>query len=136
MMSYVRPSVVALDVRQVVIRLPLDRRNRNHWGSMYFGALGVGADCAIGVLVLALIARSGEPVSLIFKDCQAVFHKRAMGAVEFSCVEGEAIAALITQAIRTGERVERPIQVIARVPELDDQPVATYTLTLSLKRSS
>ena len=136
MMLYVRPSVIALSPQRIVIRLPLNRRNRNHWGSMYFGALSVGADCAIGLLVMELIAQRGQNISLIFKDCHAQFHKRAMGAVDFTCKQGDEIAALIEQAIATGERVDKAIQVIAHVPSLGTEPVASYTLTLSLKRVS
>lgn len=133
MMLYVKPRVIAISPQRIVVRLPLNRRNRNHWGSMYFGALGVGADCAIGLLVMELIARSGHRISLIFKDCHASFHKRAMGAVDFTCAQGDEIAALITQAITTGERVEKAIEVVAHVPSLGPEPVARYTLTLSLK---
>src|SRR4051794_12547209 len=39
---YVAPSIVELSDRRCVIRVPLNRRTRNHLGSMYFGTLAVG----------------------------------------------------------------------------------------------
>ncbi|HEY8887948.1 MAG TPA: DUF4442 domain-containing protein, partial [Gallionella sp.] len=47
MMLYVRPSVMEISNERVVVRIPLTRRTRNHLGSMYFGALSVGADCSV-----------------------------------------------------------------------------------------
>lgn len=101
---------------------------------MYFGALNIGADCAAGLLVMQLIDQRGVPISLIFKDCHAEFHKRAMDDVAFTCEQGEAIAQLIEQAATTGNRVDMPVRVVASVPSLADEAVATFTLTLSLKR--
>lgn len=101
---------------------------------MYFGALNIGADCAAGLLVMQLIDQRGVPISLIFKDCHAEFHKRAMDDVTFTCEQGEAIAQLIEQAATTGNRVDMPVRVVASVASLADEAVATFTLTLSLKR--
>ncbi len=84
---------------------------------------------------MQLIAQRGVPISLIFKDCHAQFHKRAMGDVAFTCEQGAALAQLIEQAATTGNRVDMPVRVVASVPSLGDEVVATFTLTLSLKRS-
>ena len=79
------------------------------------------------------INESGKNVSLIFKSLSANFLKRAEGDVYFSCVQGKEIAALVMQAIETGERVEMPLQVVATVPSIDDERVAEFVLVLSLK---
>jgi len=136
LLLFVRPTVTAISSQRIVVLLPLKRRNKNHWGSMYFGALNIGADCASGLLVMQLIAQRGVPISLIFKDCHAEFHKRAMDDVAFTCEQGDEIAQLIEQAATTGKRVEMPVRVVASVPSLADEVVATFTLTLSLKRSA
>ena len=135
-MLYVRPTVMTISPERIVVRLPLRRRNKNHWGSMYFGALSVGADCAVGMLVMQLTEQHSEQISLIFKDCHATFHKRAVGDVDFCCAQGNEIAALIAQAAISGTRVEMPVTVTATVPAQGTEPVATFVLTLSLKRQS
>ena len=38
--------VLELDQDRCVIRIPLGRRTKNHLGSMYLGALAIGADAA------------------------------------------------------------------------------------------
>jgi ribulose 1,5-bisphosphate synthetase/thiazole synthase len=81
------------------------------------------------------IKASGKRVDLIFKDFHANYKKRAEGDVHFICEEGEAVAALVEQALKTGERVEKKISAYAVVPSIDPKGVvAEFALTLSLKR--
>lgn len=136
MMLYVMPSVMEISTERVVVRIPLRRRTKNHIGSMYFGALSVGADCAVGTLAMHLINQQPEHVSLIFKNFSAEFHKRAEGNVDFCCNQGYEISNLVALAAASDERAEMMIDVIATVPDRSDDPVATFKLTLSMKRRS
>ncbi len=136
MLAYVRPSVVAISANRVVVRIPLRRRTKNHLGSMYFGALSVGADCAAGAITMHLIRQQRTPISLIFKDFDAEFLKRAEGDVDFCCEQGMEIAELVAQAAASEERVERQVEVVAMVPKISDEPVARFKLTISLKKQT
>ncbi len=131
---FVRPSVLELTGEQVVVKIPFRRRTKNHLGSMYFGVLCIGADTAGGLIAMKRIQETGNKVSLIFKDFSAEFLKRAEGPVHFVCTEGAAVADLVDQAMASGERVSMPVHVTATVPSIDDEPVAQFVLTLSLKR--
>ena len=134
LMLYVRPSVKEISNQSVVVRIPLTRRTRNHLGSMYFGALGIGADCAVGALAMHLIKQQPVKVYLIFRTFSAEFHQRAEGDVDFCCKQGTEIANLVAQAAASDQRVEMAIDVIATVPDRGNDPVATFRLTLSMKR--
>src|SRR5262245_34651110 len=135
MAFFLSPAVVEATARRSVIRIPLTWRSKNHLGSMYFGALCVGADLAGGLLALRRIEESGRKISLIFKDVQGRFFKRAEGDAMFTCEEGETISELVHRVIASGEREERNLRVVVTVPEkLGDEPVAEFLLTLSLKR--
>src|SRR5512135_2937308 len=134
LLFYVGVSVVEVSPERMVVRIPLRRRTRNHLGSMDFGALCVGADCAAGALAMYLIRQQPERVSLVFKDFSAEFLKRAEGDVAFCCSQGKEISDLVAQAAASSERVERQVEVIATVPTEGDEPVATFKLTLSLKK--
>ncbi|MBT8129443.1 MAG: DUF4442 domain-containing protein [Gammaproteobacteria bacterium] len=134
LLFYVKPSVITCTQEQVVIRIPLSRRTKNHQGSMYFAALAIGADCSVGLLAVELINQQQENISFIFKDFNAVFLRRANGDVYFSCVQGREIRELVQQAAAGSERVEMSLNAIARVPAESDEPVARFRLTLSLKR--
>lgn len=137
LLFYVRPAVVELSAEAVTVKIPLRRRTKNHLKSMYFGALAIGADLAGGFLAMQRIRESGEPVSLIFKSLHADFLKRAEGDVHFTCVQGREIAELVKAAVASGERVEMPVEITATVPALlGEEPVAKFTLVLSLKKKS
>ncbi len=135
LLFYVRPSVVEKSDERVVIRIPLGRRSKNHQDSMYFAALAMGADCSVGLLAVELINRQKESISFIFKDFYAEFYKRATADVFFSCDQGREIAELVRKATLSTQRVELPLNAVAVVPAENDEPVARFRLTLSLKRS-
>jgi acyl-coenzyme A thioesterase PaaI-like protein len=134
LLFYVGVSVAEVSPERMVVRIPLRRRTKNHLGSMYFGALCIGADCAPGALAMYLIRQQPERISMVFKDFHAEFLKRAEGDVDFCCNQGKQIAELVAQAAASDERVERQVEVIATVPSLSAEPVARFKLTLSLKK--
>ena len=134
LLFYVGVSVTEITPERMVVRIPLRRRTKNHLGSMYFGALCIGADVAPGAYAMYLIRQQPARISMVFKDFQAEFLKRAEGDVHFTCEQGKEIAALVAQAAASDERVERQLDVIATVPSLSEEPVARFKLTISLKR--
>jgi len=129
------PTVLELDDQHCVISLPFKRRNLNHLGSMYFGALCIGADAAGGLIAAKLLreVKSGKG-TLIFKDFNAKFLKRPEGETHFTCNAGAQIREAVARADTTGERVDLPVAVTATVPSISgSEPVAEFVLTLSLK---
>ena len=135
LLGSVRPSVVALDAEHCIVRIRLRRWTRNHLGSMYFGALAIGADCAGGLMAVELIRRRKAKVALIFKSFKAEFLKRPESDVYFICEEGARIGALVDRTLASGERHTDLISVQAavRTPEGGFEPVARFELELSLK---
>ena len=82
-----------------------------------------------------LIRARGSRVAFLFKDFHADFHKRAEGATVFSCHDGKKLLALLDRAETSGEREEDVVAVVATVPDkLVDEPVATFRLTISMKK--
>jgi len=137
LLYFARPSVVELTDEKIVVKIPLRRRTKNHLGSMYFGALAVGADVSAGLIAWRRIDESGVPISLVFKDIFGEFLRRPDDDVYFTCTEGGEIDKLVQNAATSGEREEMPIHVTATVPSLTgDEPVARFTLTLSIKKKS
>jgi acyl-coenzyme A thioesterase PaaI-like protein len=136
LLASVRPSVMELSETRCVVRIPLRRRTRNHLGSMYFGALAIGADCAGGLLAMDQIKRSGGKVSLVFKSFQATFLKRPESDVYFICEAGQSIRDQVRRALESETRITEPmaIQATVRLADGTFEPVADFTLELSLKR--
>lgn len=134
MIGYVRPRIIKLTDEDIVIRLPLNRRTRNHLNSMYFGALSVGADLAGGLHGFYHADQAGLKVSLAFKSFQAQFIRRPESSVFFVSTMGEMVKSMIAESQRSGERINKPIHIKAYTdyPAQTDQ-VADFTLELSLK---
>ena len=134
LIHYCRPKIVDVNKDGVTLFMPLDRRTRNHVRSMYIGAMVVGVDMVTGFTAFLKIRESKRNVILIFKDLKANFLKRAEGDIHYICSEGKAISAAVEEAIRTGERVNLPVPVIATVPDkFGGEPVAEFIITLSMK---
>jgi len=137
LIAYVRPTVVEWTDERCEIRVALDRRTRNHLRSMYFGALWTGADAAAAMIGLKASQKTGGRISFIFKDARAEFLKRPEADVHFICAQGRQIQQLLEKADSSGERENLPVEVVATVPSLSgSEPVARFTLTLSVKKKS
>ena len=134
MIFYCNPKVLKISKQSVEIKISLRRKTKNHVGSMYFGALSVGADVTGGALALELIKKSKNKINLLFKDFKADFLKRAEGDVHFICKQGKAITSLVNKTIKTGERENMLLLIEAFVPSISNEIVAKFELTLSLKK--
>lgn len=137
MIFWLKPKVVEISENHLVIKIPLNRRSRNHVHSLYLGAMTVGAELAAAGLVEYLKPDIDKSIVLIFKSNNATYFKRAEGDTHFTCEDGRKIRNAIKEAAESGERVSLPVNVIATVPnKLGTEPVAEMTLELSLKRKS
>lgn len=134
LLFFCSPKVMQLNDKICVIKIPLSFRTKNHLGSMYFGALACGADCAGGLSAMKQIILSEAPINLVFKDFKATFHKRPHEDVYFTCNQGEEISELIKKVLETRERQNMTVKIIASAPiQFPHDPVAEFELTLSLK---
>lgn len=133
---YCRPKVISINDKSLIVKIKLNRRTRNHLKSMYFGVLSVGADLTGGFLAMKCIRKMDCRISLIFKDFHADFLKRAEGDVHFLCNDGLQIRKLVENVEKEDKRMSMPVNIIATVPTISPEPVAKFTLTLSLKKIS
>ena len=133
MIYYCRPSVIYNDKEKLEIKIPLNRKTKNHLNSMYFGALSIGADITGGFLALPAIQNSGKKINLVFKDFNAQFLKRAESDVHFICKDGIAVNNLVAKAIETQERQNYTLKIIAKTPKISNDIIAEFNLTLSIK---
>ncbi|MBL4624314.1 MAG: hypothetical protein JKY42_04140 [Flavobacteriales bacterium] len=133
MVFFCRPKILQQDDIRTVVKIKLRRKTKNHLNSMYFGVLAVGADITGAFTAFDKAQAMGKPVSLAFKDFHADYYMRAVGDVYFTCDDGKLIDKMLAETFETGERVNKPVTVTARCPDISDDDVAKFTLTLSLK---
>jgi len=134
---FISPRVVEVGPKRCVLKVPLSYRTKNHLNSMYFGALGIGAELSIAAAAVMAITESKQKIDFVFKDFSGQYLKRADGDVHFICDEVEAVNALIEEAKTNPARLERKFKGYAVVPKTSEtEPVMTYELTLSVRNRS
>jgi len=134
LIGFVKPRLIEITDKNMVIKIPLRRRTRNHLGSMYFGALAIGADLAGAFQAFFIGDKMQRKFSIVFKDFKADFIKRPEGDVFFISTEGTHIQAMADHSVSSGERVTEGIKIIAVTGYPDHaETVAEFMLGLSIK---
>jgi acyl-coenzyme A thioesterase PaaI-like protein len=134
MIFWLSPKITYLDSDRLVVKFPLCFRSKNHLGSLYFAVFASGADVVCGFAALNEIQKGKEKISIIFKDFEASFLKRAEADTYFVCDDLSKIRDLIDRTVASGERQSEKLHVYATTPEkTGDEPVAKFKLTLSMK---
>ena len=128
---YVSPKIIAISPDSCIVKIKLRRRTKNHLNSMYFGAMAVGADVAVGLHAFYLSELKKAKISLAFKSFNAEFLKRAESDVNFICEEGNKIIKMIEESKIEGKRVNEMIDVQAI--NSSNEIVAKFKMELSLK---
>ena len=131
LLFYVSPKIIVISPDSCIVKIKLRRRTKNHLNSMYFGAMAVGADVAVGLHAFYLSELKKAKISLVFKSFNAEFLKRAESDVNFICEEGNKIIKMIEESKIEGKRVNEMIDVQAI--NSSNEMVAKFTMELSLK---
>lgn len=131
MIGYVRPRLVEINDNDVIVKIKLRRRTKNHLKSMYFGVLAVGADVTAGLHAFYFCDELNVRPSFAFKAMKSEFVKRAETDVVFSCNEGALVREQVLRAIQTNERQNHWVKVTAR--DLNGEIVALFEMEISVK---
>lgn len=131
MIAFCRPKVLQVDDGTVKVKIKLRRRTKNHLGSMYFGALAIGADLTAGIHAFYFAAKYNKQISFAFKGMNASFLKRAESHVFFETNEGYVVHEAVNESIATGERVNCTVKVFGR--NRDSEVVAQFEMIVSIK---
>lgn len=131
-----RPQVLEMSDKRAVVQLPLEFLTKNHLGSMYFGALAMGAELSIALRLLARMKDEKIPVSFIFKDFRCEFHKRAEENAMFITEQIADIDKMIDEALQSGERHNGTFEGYAVAESNEKERIMSYALTISVKKLS
>lgn len=129
--GFVKPKLIELNENSACVRIRLRRRSKNHLNSMYFGALAVGADVAAGLHAFYFAEQMGKKVSFAFKGMNAEFLMRAESNIDFISADGQKVKDAMIRSAESGERINEPIQVIAK--NTKNEVVATFEMIVSVK---
>ena len=77
--------------------------NQNPFNSLYFAVQSMAAELSTGALVIKKIHESGKSISMLVTGQRSIFTKKAVGIIQFRCLDGAQIDAVLEKAIATGE---------------------------------
>lgn len=137
LIGFVKPKLLELTDKRMVVKIRLRRKTKNHLGSMYFGSLAIGADLAGAFQSFYIADKMKAKLSIVFKNFEASFLKRPEGDVYFISDEGLIIQAMVEETIKSKERVTKNINISAVIGYPDSpEVVSEFVLGLSVKDKS
>ncbi|MBL7473659.1 DUF4442 domain-containing protein [Robertkochia sediminum] len=95
--------VEALEDHRAITRVTHRWVNQNPFNSMFWAVQGMAAELATGVLVMSHIKSSGKAVSMLVLNNKASFSKKAKGTIRFTCEDGEKLAGVMEEVLRSSE---------------------------------
>jgi hypothetical protein len=108
--------------------------NTNPFRSMYFAVLFMAGELSTAVLCMAGIYKRNPSISMLLVKSEGIFVKKAVGCIEFTCVDGEAIDRVVEEVIATGEG--KTIQARSTGKNENGEVVAELSFTWSFKERS
>ena len=137
LIGFCSPKIIRMDSKTLEVTMPHSWRTKNHLGSIYFGALAIGADLAGAFLVFSKAKARGVNANFAFKDVKGEFLKRPEAEVWFRSNDGALIDAMMDESIATGQRINKTVSITVTCPSLHgDEPMAHFELTLSVKATA
>ena len=104
---------------------------QNPFRSMYFACEAMAAEMSTGVLLMNGTYNSSPPVSMLVRENKAVFHKKAVGRITFTCNDGQIVEETIAKAKQSGESATVDLKSFG-IDDMGDK-VAEFTFTWSVK---
>ena len=91
----------------------------------------MAAEFAGGMMLLEKIRKSGKNISTLVTKNEAVFTKKAVGKIVFTCGQGEEIDQAIREAVKTNEGIT--IKLTSLGTDEAGEQVAQFDFTWSIK---
>lgn len=104
---------------------------QNPFRSMYFACQAMAAEMSTGLLVMNGIFESKPAISMLIIKNQAVYHKKAVGNITFTCADGNLVKNVINKAKSSGESVLVDTTSVGKDEKGD--VVAEFVFTWSMK---
>ncbi len=107
---------------------------QNPFRSMYFACQAMAAEMSTGLLLINGIYGSQPAVSMLIVKNSAVYFKKAVGKITFTCAEGGFVAETVADVKKFPEG--RVIDLKSIGTDEQGDTVAEFTFTWSLKAKS
>tara|TARA_B110001454_G_scaffold219199_1_gene251703 strand:+ start:5011 stop:5475 length:465 start_codon:yes stop_codon:yes gene_type:complete len=134
LLAFCNPKLLSIEP-SAKVKLPLNFVTKNHFRTMYFGALAMGAELSVATPILEAMFIQKKPISFIFKDFKCDFLKRADTDTVFEFADIEACRQAMAEALASGERLNKTFKGVAYSAKNPENVFMTYEITISLKKT-
>lgn len=124
-------SIVHFDAERCVVRVKLSWFSQNPFRSMYFAVEAMAAEMSSGMLAYSHVYRRDPAVSMLVEKVEATFTKKATGVILFTCEDGAAFQAAVTEALANQTGSKLISHAIGH--NSDGQEVAKFTFTWTFR---
>lgn len=132
LLFFCTPKILNLD-KTSKVQIPLNWVTKNHYRSMYFGALCMGAELAVALPLLEQMFLRKRKVNFIFKDFKADFTKRADTDVIFEFANVKEILDLVDECEKQNTRLTQNYQGRAYSSKNPEVVFMTFDIAISVK---
>ena len=120
-----------LSTKSSLVTIPYKYLTKNPFKSMYFACLAMAAEMASGAISMALLFKTEPKVSMLVRNIEGEFTKKAVGLISFRCNDGEAIQKAVEETKATGEGVT--VTATSTGTDETGDVVAVFKVTWSFK---
>ncbi len=124
-------KVKELTEDQAITTVKFGWLTQNPFRSMYFACEAMAAEMSTGLLILNGVYKSSPAISMLIVENKAIYFKKALGEITFTCEDGKIISDMISTSKLTKEAVVKDIKSVGR-DETGDK-VAEFIFTWSVK---
>jgi hypothetical protein len=96
-------KVDEIDDEKASVSVPFNYLTKNPFRSVYFAVQAMAAELSSGVIAMSEVMKAPVRVSMLVLESQAVFTKKAVSRLTFTCRDAKAIADAVAAAVETGE---------------------------------
>ena len=129
-LSGLRVKSISAEKAEVSIRYGF--WNKNPFKSMYFACQAMAGEMATGLLALGYVDAQPVKISLLVKEFNSTFKKKAVGNIAFVCEEGLKVKDAVEKAAAGDE----PVLCVMNSHGYDEQGdcVSSFQITWTFKR--
>tara|TARA_B110000977_G_scaffold198270_1_gene282766 strand:- start:25 stop:498 length:474 start_codon:yes stop_codon:yes gene_type:complete len=106
--------------------------NQNPFNSMYFACQAMAAEMSTGLLALGYLDEIPEKLSMLVLDFTSNYSKKAVGKIQFVCLDGLKVKASIQEAVITGKGVVCVME--SKGFDAQGDCVSTFKISWSFKK--
>lgn len=132
LLFFCSPKVISL-TPSAKVKLPLNWFTKNHYRTMYFGALCMGAELSVALPLLNEMFINKRKVNFIFKDFQSDFLKRADTNVIFEFDKVTELYDLVSECEKQKARLTKNFTGKAYSEKDPSCIFMTYNIAISVK---